>query len=413
MLFTAPVLWGQHAVNDDGSFNYNVDIDLPGPEGILKPNLSLTYNSNVPNGLLGTGWLMSGLSQISVLKNRVLYGPDNKVIYALDGMELFRDDSRVSSGEGYRTKLDSYKRINYLPYEDVWKVVDKQGTVFLFGRKILGERTTMNTSSLIDKLESELADHSWLLTQVISVNGDTYTISYNEITTSLWYSNNDGSLYYPNQIVYNNINTIDFKYEDREDFYINRLSTMPSHMELSSYSRRLESIDIKINSISYKSYEFDYEYSNSSGNSLLSSILEVGYGSTLYPGNPVSREIASFSWQSNESGTDVVETPFSKTQLNNFMGAYYSSTANIIPGDYNGDGHEDFIRQEIYEQAYIYLSNGDGTFQDKTLIEDIDDLALGYGSNSDSVNIIPGDFNGDGMTDFIRQENGAHFERFD
>ncbi|MDI1476385.1 FG-GAP-like repeat-containing protein [Polyangium sp. y55x31] len=93
--------------------------------------------------------------------------------------------------------------------------------------------------------------------------------------------------------------------------------------------------------------------------------------------------------------------------------AWLSGTfgANIIPGDYNGDGKTDFIRQEINgwsndaaNNFNVYLSNGDGTFNVTT--------PTGWGyqfelRSGDGAHIIPGDYNGDGKTDFLRQEHGA------
>jgi hypothetical protein len=80
---------------------------------------------------------------------------------------------------------------------------------------------------------------------------------------------------------------------------------------------------------------------------------------------------------------------------------------NLIVGDYNGDGKDDFIRQEKGEfatddinTAQIYLSNGNGTFNSQ-------DLNYSNRMNGDFTNIILGNFNGDGKDDFIRQEKGA------
>ncbi|BAY20915.1 hypothetical protein NIES2100_06590 [Calothrix sp. NIES-2100] len=79
---------------------------------------------------------------------------------------------------------------------------------------------------------------------------------------------------------------------------------------------------------------------------------------------------------------------------------------NLIVGDYNGDGKTDFIRQEkgawatdAYGTGKVYLSNGDGTFR-KLDLTDSDDM------KGDLTNLIVGDYNGDGKTDFIRQEKG-------
>ncbi len=80
---------------------------------------------------------------------------------------------------------------------------------------------------------------------------------------------------------------------------------------------------------------------------------------------------------------------------------------NIIPGDYNGDGKTDFLRQEkgswgndTLGMVDVYLSKGDGSF-------DVVETTGQEMSSGDSTNFITGDYNGDGKTDFIRQEKGA------
>jgi Ca2+-binding RTX toxin-like protein len=109
---------------------------------------------------------------------------------------------------------------------------------------------------------------------------------------------------------------------------------------------------------------------------------------------------------------DIV-TP-SNTHYNDYL--RFDPGANLIPGDYNGDGKTDFIRQEkgfwdndLVASFQVYFSRGDGYFDISTPQgEWYQNWLRGDAeSNNGGVNIIPGDYNGDGKSDFIRQEKGS------
>lgn len=88
------------------------------------------------------------------------------------------------------------------------------------------------------------------------------------------------------------------------------------------------------------------------------------------------------------------------------MPSMQGNVVNLIAGDFNGDGRTDLIRQE--KGAWVD-GVGDAqilTFQNGNF-QIVADMPNPGALNGNFVNLIAGDFNGDGRTDLIRQEKGA------
>ena len=105
-------------------------------------------------------------------------------------------------------------------------------------------------------------------------------------------------------------------------------------------------------------------------------------------------------WLSNGNGT------FTKLQNINEMPAFNGNFTRLIPGDYDGDGKTDILRQETgswidgHNDIQVWISNGNGTFTRRA------DLANQPLFNGNLTKLTAGDFDADGKTDFIRQETG-------
>ena len=82
-----------------GAASYKVPLNIPAGAAGLRPSLSLNYNSQFGNGVMGMGWqLNTGLARMEHCYKRNTH----QIIYCLNGEEL------VSIGGGYlRTEIDT------------------------------------------------------------------------------------------------------------------------------------------------------------------------------------------------------------------------------------------------------------------------------------------------------------------
>lgn len=79
-----------------------------------------------------------------------------------------------------------------------------------------------------------------------------------------------------------------------------------------------------------------------------------------------------------------------------------SAIARIIPGDYDGDGRTDLIAQYTAGDLRLWLSTGDLSSNYKLFAGATAIVGTGW-TTSAVPRILPGDFNGDGRTDLIAQ----------
>jgi hypothetical protein len=106
------------------------------------------------------------------------------------------------------------------------------------------------------------------------------------------------------------------------------------------------------------------------------------------------------------NGDKLITTFTQQADLSN-PGIFNGNKTNLMVGDFNGDGKDDFLRQEKGDwandnslMAQVFLSNGNGTFSQQA------DLSNPGIFNGNKTNLMVGDFNGDGKDDFLRQEKG-------
>ena len=329
---TAPVgsIEGSFQVDAMGAASYSIPIQVPPGHGGVQPKLSLDYNSSAGNGIAGVGFNLTGLPKITrcartMAQDGVRGGVkgDQDDRFCLDGQRL------VASGGGgteYRTELETWSRITSVGNCNTgvcyFNVVAKDGTVIELGGT--PDSRTMLLNGLV---------RTWSVSKVTSPNFNYMVFSYANF--------GDGEAY-PSSITYTlaggapaaRTRWVKLEYEPRSDVehaYLNGT--------VWATSRRLSSIKTFVKGsgdVLVRQYKLSYVTSPTTFRSLLSAVEECdGAGACLPP--------TTFEWPTQGgTGFDVVTPPQGQYQHD----LKYDLGAKLIPGDFDGDGLTDFIRQE-------------------------------------------------------------------
>ncbi len=396
------IIPGEFQATPSGGAAFQIPIEVPPGIQKLQPQLSLTYNSQSrSNGVLGIGWRLGGLSSIERCgKARPTDATSSAVNgsvsdrLCLDGMRLLPRSAGDSSDFAYWAAGSYSKEIE--DFSEVvpgascgtgpceFTVTTRDGRVMVYGGASNAQVDMANPAG------GALEIRQWLLREIRDSNGNAIQHVYasggagTKVIQSIEY---DGR-------------SVDFQYDTRNDardviFSGDGRGTIRA-------DRLLRRIRVSTLEGEYKRYELSYERSQISARSRLAQVLECGAS--------LCRDPIRMSWNDEPS-------PDGRFRLVQPAGEQYRQLlrfdpgAIIIPGDYNGDGRTDFIRQERggldndrSNNFNVYFSRGDGYFD---IVTPADEQYQHWLRFDPGANIIPGDFNGDGKTDFIRQERGG------
>lgn len=224
----------ESGMSPTGARTYNVPINCFKSEGIMAPQISLTYNSQQGNGIMGMGWIIGGLQAITRGNKSIYY--DN----ATNGIDLTKDDAFYLNGTRLiRTSVTSTE-LQYESETGHIKVVGHlNGTVLKYFdvyypngyRGVFG--FTTNTSSRL----------SYPITSFIDDKGNTITYTYNN------YSN----IYSINRITYGSA-YIQFGYDTSR---LDIIKSYRSGLELSE-NHRVNNIACYLGNTILNSYTLTY-----------------------------------------------------------------------------------------------------------------------------------------------------------
>ena len=431
---------------------------IPMPPGIagMVPSLALEYNDDMPNGALGVGWSIKGMSTITRCPasraidgqhGAMLMRPTDKL--CLDGQRLIQTNalgevlgSQVNDASGltseppyreFRTEKDSFTRIRAYgaaggdldrgpAYFKAWT---KSGQVYHFG-PVPGTGNThpdsiVNTT-FVEGSTTKTRVATWAVSRIADSVGN--YIDYRYEARDVAWGSGHGTTVTPGvewnlvEVRYTGTpaqapaNKIVFSYADRDS------TTSVGHDRFEVYFwghkrvtvRRLSAITGYINSpnvgalgpastaVAVRSLRLTYQRSGSTGRSRLVKVTECA-------GAGISKCMPGSQYQYIDTGAVQYQASaaFHAGPLRNLvMHDATGGSAGVLAGDFNGDGRTDLIRWSADPtQNQLWFSAGAGSFLRSstfTLNQSAHVLASSNGCHSSMV----ADFDGDGLSDVLR-----------
>lgn len=377
---------GTHGVSSTGAATYTIPVNLPSTTNALVPELTINYNSQTGNGLLGYGWNLGGISKIYRTPKTIYH--DSKVepvyfnvndVFSLDGNRLVSiSGSYGSDGSVYGIEKEIFNKITSIGTSgngpSWFKIETKDGLVIEIGNT--------NDSKHIPSGQSSVS--AWYINKVSDNYGNFYTYSYrleNDelVIDKIEYTGNSNLSVEPYY-------SIQFVYNERQDKNIVFISdkAIKSNVVLSNIKIRSEGNLVR-------EYEFKHGYS---AYSYLTEIIENGANSS---------SLNSTIFKYGEQIDNVIEETTSGIIPTSLNAEYWS-------GDYNGDGKTDLmaLNWDIITSTGssggkqwidwdLYINQGNNQYL-KVLANQ--SFPIGFEPHLPAYVSNP-DFNGDGKTDII------------
>ncbi|WP_291558132.1 SpvB/TcaC N-terminal domain-containing protein [Comamonas sp. SCN 65-56] len=380
---------GSHEVSPTGAFTYTIPVAVPPGVAGIEPKLSLVYNSQSGNGLLGIGWSLSGLSVIyrcpktyaqDGVHGGVNYDANDR--YCLDGQRLVAINGAYGgNGTEYRTESESYSRVVSYGSQSSgpasWKIWTKSGQILEYG----------NTADSRIEAQGKNEVMLWALNRLADTVGNYLTVGYIE--------DNPNGQYYPDRIDYTGnatantspTNSVRFVYETRPD-----ITPMYQAGSLNKTTVRLKNVQTFVGAAMGRDYRISYELSPIILKSRLIQIADcLPEESCLKPTQVTWGSIQSPPSQWQESIDYKMPMAISVDGFGD-LGTRFV--------DLNGDGLQDFVYSRYVNgvlHATSWLNTGGG-WQESIIYKIPTHIAAdGLGDLGTRFE----DLNGDGLPDFI------------
>lgn len=333
---TGPVgaMGGAFNVSALGGATYTIPISVPQGVGGMQPSVSIVYNSQSGNGIVGYGASLSGTSAITRTHGDIYHDGVAKALtytssdaFSLNGTRLIYSgtpDSLGLDGAVYHPESDPFTTVTLKGNNNnTWfEVTSSDGLTYKYGNTD-DSRQSYNSGNSTKIL-------SWYLSSVEDALGNDMHYTYecqNNYTYPLSISygtnknNNTGFT-----------NTVSFNYETRPDVQYFRFDAVSGNMD-----RLLSSITCQTNNATLRTYTMRYDSISDASDFKYSRLVSV----TESNANNESLPPHILNWSYLPSFNSYsVSTP-SFTLPENMPFSYEEQ--EYISGDVNGDGLDDII----------------------------------------------------------------------
>lgn len=403
----------QLGVSEGGQPSYSIAIQVPPGRAGMEPKLALVHGGQtVPDGVLGPGWSLTGLSVITRcgstlatdgVRKGVRYTADDRL--CLDGQRLIQTDASGNptnqatygaANTEYRTEKDSFARIRAIGGTAAsgagsFKVWTKAGLIYEYG--------ATTDSRILTSRRSPAVAMAWAVNRISDTAGNyisfEYTVQENTVAGSA------GREWLLARIRYTGHRTgqapfarVEFGYETRPD------ATEAWHEGAKSVStRRLASIRTYVGTGSAEApvlaMLLAYRTSTATGRSLLESV-RVCDGAATSKCLPATRFI--YTPGPGMQFASRIPSGLSGASLAAIHEGRGVATRGPLQGDFNGDGRQDIlVWDENPSQNRLWAARADGSFVDQGQA-----IAAPIGHGDGCHAAIVADFDLDGVADVLQ-----------
>lgn len=384
-------------VNELGASQVNIPLQLPSGISSMMPDLSLSYNSQAGDGILGLGWTIGGLSKISRIPFSYYYNSFNQAVDFTNTNQLFLDGMNIikASDGKYYPEVQDFSVIEPIDSHDLslgFKQYKANGLVYEYG--------TDNTSRYY--LQTLLEPIEWHLSKITDAFGNYIIFSYK--------NDKDLGSFYPDYILYtgNVASNIEPMFQVKFNYYTSpRANTQKKYFTTTStntifYSKitkLLDNISIKYIPDNDKVIEYSLGYTQGGYLPKIELInIETRYftGKLLSSYNPIVLE-----WENSEHKTELLgptnlsllSLPNDVKQVSifsaNFSNKYVSDLVHISI-DNTGQGRYIHVYPNMSQryESGLHFSFGNA-------------IKYNFGDGRTIKSIAPCDTDGDGIDEII------------